>query len=260
MENMSLRQYCIRNHKPELVRQWDIPENRDFDPDQTGYASHKKIWWRCDKGHKWQAMISDRVTKDVGCPYCANRKVLEGYNDLASTYPKLASQWHLSKNGSLTPKMVTHGSCKSVWWQCELGHEWKAAIGNRATKGHGCPYCAGKKAWPGFNDLATVEPELMKEWHPTFNQGIDPTRIMPCSRKRVWWRCPEGHEWETYLFNRTIYRSGCPFCAGKLSKRKAAEWMAYAAKKEVELSFLDMHITKTDNLLKEKEISNRIAP
>ena len=69
MENMSLRQYCIRNHKPELVRQWDIPENRDFDPDQTGYASHKKIWWHCDKGHKWQAMIKIPVFRYVPLPY-----------------------------------------------------------------------------------------------------------------------------------------------------------------------------------------------
>ena len=92
MDEMSLRQFCLRNHKEYLTDQWNLPENEGFDPDRTGYASHKKIWWHCDKGHKWQAMISDRVTKDVGCPYCANRKVLEGYNDLASTCPELASQ------------------------------------------------------------------------------------------------------------------------------------------------------------------------
>ncbi len=256
MENVSLLQYCVRNGRPNLIRQWDLSENRDFDPEKTGFASHKKIWWSCEKGHKWQAMISDRVKKDAGCPYCANRKAWPGFNDLASTYPELAAQWHPKKNGELTPEMVTYGSVKNVWWQCELGHEWKATVGNRATKGNECPYCSGKKAWPGFNDLATLEPELMREWHPLFNQGIDPAKLRPSSRKRIWWRCPEGHEWEAHLFNRTAYRSGCPFCAGNLSKEKAAEWRERAARKREELSFLAMSTKKTGNLL---NVGNTVA-
>ena len=238
MEEIGLRQYCMQNGKEYLIRQWAVPENKDFDPLKTGFASHKKIWWTCEKEHKWQAMISDRVKKDAGCPYCANKKAWKGYNDLASTCPELAAQWHPVKNGALTPEMVTYGSEKNVWWKCGLGHEWKASVGNRATKEQGCPYCAGRKAWPGFNDLATLEPQLMKEWHPFFNQGIDPRSLRPKSKIRIWWRCPEGHEWETYLFNRTAHQSGCPFCAGNLSKSKESEWRANAAKKEMELSFL----------------------
>lgn len=248
MENVSLLQYCVRHDKKDLIWQWDIPENKDFDPEKTGFASHKKIWWTCEKGHKWQAMVSDRVKKDAGCPFCTNRKAWPGYNDLASTYPELAAQWHPEKNGTLTPEMVTCGSVKNVWWQCELGHEWKATVGNRATKGNECPYCSGKKAWPGFNDLVTMEPELMKEWHPLFNQGIDPTKLRPNSRQRIWWRCSEGHEWEAHLFNRTAYGSGCPFCAGNLSKEKAAEWRARAAKKREEISFLGSNTKRTVNL------------
>lgn len=248
----------MQNNKEYLIRQWSVPENKGFSAEKTGYASHKKIWWVCDQGHKWQAMISDRTKKDAGCPYCTNRKVLKGFNDLASMNPELAAQWHPEKNGALTPEMVTCGSEKVVWWQCMQGHEWKAAVGNRTSKGQGCPYCAGKKAWPGFNDLVTLEPELMKEWHPRFNPGIDPGRLRPKSKIRIWWRCPEGHEWETYLFNRTTYRSGCPFCAGNLSQSKAAEWKAKAAQKEAEwelkeaeisqLSFLPEYTTKTVNL------------
>jgi len=229
MGEINLWQFCVLNHKEYLENQWNLPENKGFDPERAGYASHKKIWWVCEKGHKWQAMISDRTKKDAGCPYCANRKVLKGYNDLASTYPELSAQWHPYKNRELTPEMFTYGSDKSVWWQCELGHEWKATVGNRATKGNVCPYCSGKKAWPGFNDVATLEPCLMKEWHPVFNQGIDPGRLRPRSRVRVWWRCSEGHEWEAHLFNRTAYRSGCPFCAGNLSKEKAAVQRANAS-------------------------------
>ena len=94
MEDMSLLQYCVQKGKEDLIRQWSISENKDFDPVKTGFASHKKIWWVCEKGHKWQAMISDRVKKDAGCPYCTNRKAWKGFNDLASTNPALAAQWH----------------------------------------------------------------------------------------------------------------------------------------------------------------------
>jgi len=132
-------------------------------------------------------------------------------------------------------ELVTYVSDKYVWCQCELVHEWKATVGNRATKGHECPYCTGKKAWPGFNDLATLEPQLMKEWHPMFNLGISPRKLRPGSGKKVWWKCPEGHEWEAVIANRTKRRSGCPFCAGNMAKGKAIEWTAYAMRKEAEL-------------------------
>ena len=66
MEEVSLLNYCEQKGKTNLIRQWSVPENREFDPEKTGFASHKKIWWVCEKGHKWQAMISDRVKKDAG--------------------------------------------------------------------------------------------------------------------------------------------------------------------------------------------------
>lgn len=32
------------------------------------------------------------------------------------------------------------------------------------TSGHGCPYCSGRKAITGKNDLATKYPMLLDEW------------------------------------------------------------------------------------------------
>jgi len=63
-----------------------------------------------------------------------------GYNDLATKSPEVASQWHPTKNGSLTPEMISAGSDKKVWWACTFGHEWKTSVANRAT-GTGCPKC-----------------------------------------------------------------------------------------------------------------------
>ena len=43
------------------------------------------------------------------CPYCTNRKVLAGFNDLATLEPAVAKEWHPTLNGALTPEMVTAG-------------------------------------------------------------------------------------------------------------------------------------------------------
>ena len=55
----------------------------------------------------------------------------------------LLRQWQTGKNEALTPDGVAAGSHKSVWWQCEKGHEWQAAVASRVN-GAGCPVCAGR--------------------------------------------------------------------------------------------------------------------
>ena len=87
--------------------------------------------------------IANRVAGNR-CPYCANQKVLAGYNDLATTNPELLEEWDYEKNGSFLPNDFTQSSNKKVWWKCNLGHEWLAAINSR-NAGNGCPYCAKMK-------------------------------------------------------------------------------------------------------------------
>ena len=89
--------------------------------------------------------MGPRTVNGSGCPYCAGRKALPGFNDLATLEPKVAAQWHPTLNGGLTPSMVTAGSHRKVWWACSAGHAWKAAVYARAgPQKNGCPVCAGK--------------------------------------------------------------------------------------------------------------------
>ena len=100
----------------------------------------RNIWWICEKGHEWETEIVNRTTAKTGCPYCLGKKVLSGFNDLLTTNPKLASEWHPTKNADLLPTMASSGSHKKVWWICKNGHEWQAEIANR-NAGNGCPVC-----------------------------------------------------------------------------------------------------------------------
>ena len=172
--------------------------------------SGKKVWWKCKNGHEWQAIIRNRNYGN-DCPICASQKELKGYNDLATINPLLVKEWNYEKNGDLKPDMVMANSGKKVWWICHKGHEWEASIINR-NRGTGCPYCSGRKAIIGYNDLATINPQLAKEWNYEKNGDLKPNMVMANSGKKIWWKCSKcGYEWETKIFNRS-YGKGCPTC------------------------------------------------
>ena len=125
---------------PDIYKVWDYKNNNGKTPkDFTGKYSNKKIFLICENGHSYKTSISE-YTRGRGCPVCANKQIVIGFNDLATTHPKLASEWDYNKNGDLTPQQVTHGSDLKVWWKCEHGHSWKAVISSRAL-GRGCPDC-----------------------------------------------------------------------------------------------------------------------
>ena len=185
----------------------------ELSPEMVIGGSAKKVWWMCKRGHEWQASIASRAS-GKGCPICAGRQVLKGYNDLNTTNIELAKEWHPTKNGELLPSMVISGSARKVWWMCRRGHEWKASVHDR-TKGRGCPVCSNKKLLSGFNDLKTLNPELAKEWHPTKNGELSPEMVIGGSAKKVWWMCKRGHEWQASIASRTSGR-GCPICAKEM--------------------------------------------
>jgi len=148
------------------------------------------------------------------------------HRSLAETHPDLVDEWHPSKNGTLSPRDVSKGSSRRVWWKCPLGpdHEWEAVVYSRAN-GVGCSVCRG---WTvvASNCLATVHPSLANEWHPTKNDK-SARDVYAFSTKKYWWRCPVSpdHEWEAKIISRT--GSGtkpptdCPFCQPGSCKRVA---------------------------------------
>ena len=147
-----------------------------------------------------------------GCPFCAGRRVLLGFNDLSTTRPDLAAEWHPRKNGDLSPAAVSAWSNKKAWWACAQGHEWEARISSRA-EGTGCPYCSGRRVVPGKGDLATLFPDLAAGWHPARNGELSPDRVGPGSRLKVWWVGECGREWRARVSDRVRSKGlSCPAC------------------------------------------------
>jgi hypothetical protein len=159
---------------PNLAKEWNYAKNGDYLPEQYMGGSHKKVWWICEKGHEWYAQIKSRAN-GVGCPYCANKQVLKGYNDLETTHPELALDWHPTKNELLKPDEITYGSGKKVWWVCKNGHEWEASVCNR-TKGEGCPICSSRRrtSFPEqaiFYYVKKVFPDAISGYKDIFDKG-----------------------------------------------------------------------------------------
>jgi len=196
--------------KPDVAKQWHPFKNKNLRPEQVSPNSHRKVWWQCEKGHEWIAFIYKMNKKP--CPYCYGRKVGSD-NNLAAVHPVFAKQWHPSKNGTLKPSQIFYRSHKTVWWQCEKGHEWKSKISTRNQLLSGCPYCKRRRASSLYN-LQVVNPKLAAQWHPWKNKSLTPVNVTPNSTKRVWWKCEKGHEWQAKIAQRA-YGLGCPFCAGR---------------------------------------------
>ena len=176
--------------RPDLIDQWHPTKNGELKPEDFSAQSNRKVWWKCPNGHEWEAQICNRSNSSGLCPICTNRKLLTGFNDLATIDPQLASEWHPTKNGSIKPNTILGYAKVKVWWQCKNGHEWEATVDNR-HKGKGCPYCSGNKLDKGINDLVTLYPDIAKDWDYEKNAGMGPDEIMPHSGKKVWWKCSE---------------------------------------------------------------------
>lgn len=136
----SLASWCTETGNAKILKEWDYEKNGDLSPEDIAFRSGKKVWWKCSCEHSWQAAICNRTRKRC-CPYCANKMVVKGENDLQTIHPEIAAEWHPTKNGTLTPSDVVAGADKKVWWQCSHRHEWEATVCNRTVNKTGCLQC-----------------------------------------------------------------------------------------------------------------------
>jgi hypothetical protein len=122
-----------------LVREWHPTRNKALTPEMVSATSHARVWWRCKRGHEWRAVIRERTRGHGFCKACRSLGVI---------YPRLAQEWHPTRNVKLTPFDVSARSDRKVWWRCPRGHSWKASIKNRSVNETGCGYCSGNLLTP----------------------------------------------------------------------------------------------------------------
>jgi len=218
----ALKSNSVSQVFPELLTEWDYEKNEGILPEAYSSRTNTKVWWKCSKGHSWQAAINTRGVRKLGCPYCAGQRTVTGTNDFKMwailNKPNLLEEWNYEKN-TLLPEDIPQSYKEKMWWKCSEGHEWQATVYNRVN-GTGCPICnTGRNTIKKLSLLEWCKKNnssLCDEWDYEKNE-ITPDKVLHGSHKKVWWKCAEGHNWEAQIKSRT-YNHGCPFCSGTNKK------------------------------------------
>lgn len=228
----ALPETCLATQFPEVAIEWHPTRNKPLSSTDVTGGSSRKVWWRCQRGHEYQATPHARTARGSRCPYCTGKRA-SPENNLVFKFPDIAAQWHPEKNGTIAPSDVVAGSHRLAWWLCERGHEWQVAVDGRTSRNTGCPYCSNQRI-NSENSLASVSPDIASQWHPTKNGALGASDVAAGSNKKAWWLCRNGHEWQAVIHKRTSSGQGCPFCSNKrvsadnslatLFPQVAAEW------------------------------------
>ncbi len=136
----------------------------------------------------------------------------------------MMEDWNWEKNNAegIFPDRISTGSDKYAWWKCHVcgNEEFKRC--NNWYYGHGCTRCARKRGAKNHTlttitkngSFGALYPDLAKEFHSTRNGGLTPFDINKGNTEKVWWLCPQGHEYQTTPSHR-VAGNGCPYCSGK---------------------------------------------
>lgn len=134
---------------------------------------------------------------------------------------QLRAEWDSSKNGPFTDQ-IPAASTKLYWWICQKvpEHRWKASMYDRIGKDLNCPKCkpgtAHKLSKERFSNvyasLSETHPQLVPYWDAVKNKHCL-NSISLGSQKLVWWKCPNGHQWQIIVADQVRKKHPCTQCA-----------------------------------------------
>lgn len=208
-----LAQYATKKYEkslafcsPGVAKEWHPTKNAGLTPDKVSNSGRRKVWWKCNKGHEWQMNICDRtrqekfydttkrVVRAQGCPFCSGKRVLKGFNDLATIKPEIAKEWHPLKNGDIHPTDVTCGTNHKYWWRCQFGHEWYVSVNSRCRNNSVCPVCFEQKRSPALKCVETQKVYTNAKMACEDIGYKSPSSLYKCCRGEA--KTAGGYHWE----------------------------------------------------------------
>jgi len=92
---------------------------------------------------------------------------------------------------------------------------------------------------------------LKDEWNDEKNSPLTIYDVTPGSNKKRWWKCKNGHEWDSVVGSRTsCQKQGCPYCPKPAGGRRRASPEYNFSVKSPEVA-KDWHPTKNGDLTPE---------
>ena len=247
-QKTSLREWCVENGRPDLIEQWDAEKNNQLglSLDRPVFFTRTNAFWKCPKytNHLYDMTIYQRTSLKQNCPFCAGKRVLKGFNDLAKWCEDAVTEWDYGNNWDkkkkkqLTPFDVTYGSHYVANFVCSKCHEPFSMMVKTYYRGNRCKYCAHTEVRPdGSNSFATEHPDQLKYWdyekndqvitkeHPN---GVRPEEILSNSNIRLHWKCGFGHTWRNDACSQ---RNGCSRCNRRKKFSDSEKTVAYYVEK-----------------------------
>lgn len=213
--------YCLQHGLLDIYKEYDQIKN-SCSINKWFPKTDKKVWWKCPQGHSYRAAIRNRIIGKTKCPYCMNKKLLKGFNDLKTLFPEIADEFDIIKNKN-TPENFLANSKEKVWWKCKkCGSSFLAEINRRTYKGINCSVCANRRVEQGFNDLETRckqnnREEILREWDKEKNT-ILPSQVLFGTTQKFYFICPTCHRsYYQKLRNKTLKAHTCPYCTQRKS-------------------------------------------
>ncbi len=205
---------------PELAKLWHPTKNGTLNPSDVVGGGNTKHHWICPKGHEYKNAVHQIVQNrrkggsGYGCRVC--KEEVTPANSLVVNYPKVAAEWHPTKNLIISTE-VRSFSNKKIWWLCGIvGHTWKTSISDRTRGGTNCPYC-NKTLNQSFQELV-IKFELMTIWPDILPNGIeiDKTSIKNPHSKNFW-------DVDMYISELNLIIEYDGYYAHKTSKKEAVD-------------------------------------
>lgn len=211
-ESKGIYLYRIRNIKSPVLK-----ENKNIDIIKfEAYSDVELERVLIELTNKLQIKIDVDINRDRSLIY---EQFLNKIKDesLSKLFPEISQEWNYEKNGKLTPDIVSAKSNKKVWWKGKCGHEWQANIASRTNLGASCPYCNSNRLLEGFNDLETIEPQILKYWNYDKNI-VKPNEVTATSSKKVWWHCNKcNNDYMASIHNKVKFPNSCPHCSHRIA-------------------------------------------
>ena len=244
-----LKTWSIENNKEYLISEFTGFDDTDnpVDISEVSRASHQRVKWKHNVNgdvHIWTAAISDRTSKNSGCPYCNRKTLIKGKNDLLTWCKEntdlgdiLIEQWvGLDEFGnSVNMDEISRGnSSTKVVWLCDCGRFWLSTplsrISHRSNK---CPACSRNngsnkkletllKNSYSLHDWCINNGEFGKLLIDQFvgideaNEIVDINKVTFASHRKVAWshstNTKDKHTWIASIHNRVFLKSLCPIC------------------------------------------------
>lgn len=199
------KENSIVDKRPDIAKEWDYIKNSTIKPEYISCGNSRKYFWICSKGHSYQASPKHRC-HGTNCPYCALKIFKTGINDIKTLYPMVVKDWDYKQNLKMPEDEIAILSHK-FYWKCPKGHSYIATL-RAKLKNAKCTICSGKQILIGYNDLKSINPDLLKEWDYQKND-IPPESYTYLSNKKVYWICQKcGYKWKATICN----RPNCPNC------------------------------------------------